>query len=252
MIRFILASLLFVLFVIPATATPYHVPATADLYLAGQPRDTVLDWGGGGGYDTVEKNAAFETKYPVRPGVSLAITADGKVFYGPVCGCGCCSCTPMIPPDGLSSQLMNLVAEEGYRFDNKGIEERILQVPLNLSGYKFVPRCALIGVFTADVVPALGTDTFLPAALDFGPEDITLEFYRFEPKLNQVFFIGNGETSDGSTQYFIVPEGAKRLFLGINDCPGAYFDNSGAFDVQVLDTDEQYVPHYQTSSCSGQ
>jgi hypothetical protein len=250
MIRLVLAGVLLFIFTIPANATPYHVPATADLYLAGQPQDRVLDWGGGGGYDTVEKNAAFETKYPLKPGVSLTITADGEVFYDQVYCCR--ACFPLIAPDGLSHQLTHLIAEDGHRFGSSGLEEHVLHFPLSLSGYKYVPRCALIGVFTADVVPALGTQSFLPAALDFGPDDITLEFYRLKPMLNQVFFIGNGETSDGTTQYFIVPEGAKRLFLGINDCPGAYFDNIGAFDVQVLDTDEQYVPHYRTSGCCGQ
>lgn len=63
------------------------------------------------------------------------------------------------------------------------------------------------------------------------------------PVLNQMFFIGDGLTGQGTgaTQQFHAPAGAVALYLGFPDAgsyhgdPGAYGDNSGAvvMDVEV-------------------
>ncbi len=74
-----------------------------------------------------------------------------------------------------------------------------------------------------------------PLRLDFVL--IGTSFSAFSPALNQVFFIGDGLTGDGtgSLQQFQVPAGATRLFLGIADAPGyhgdpgGYNDNTGQF-----------------------
>jgi hypothetical protein len=74
-----------------------------------------------------------------------------------------------------------------------------------------------------------------PAGLDF--TSIGTSFASLSPLLDQVFFIGDGLTGDGSgsVQQFIVPTGATVLYLGISDAPGyqgdpgAYGDNGGAF-----------------------
>src|SRR4029079_6431911 len=53
-----------------------------------------------------------------------------------------------------------------------------------------------------------------------------------QPLLRQIFFIGDGLSSDGSRQSVIVPDGATRLFLSTLD--GFYWvDNLGRFDVRV-------------------
>ena len=59
----------------------------------------------------------------------------------------------------------------------------------------------------------------------------------YTPMLQQVFFVGDGLTGDGSgiRQNFFVPTGAVMLFLGISDAsgysgePSAYGDNFGSF-----------------------
>jgi hypothetical protein len=74
-----------------------------------------------------------------------------------------------------------------------------------------------------------------PLRLDFTV--IGVSFTSLSPQLNQVFFIGDGLTGDGSggTQQFNVPAGATRLFLGLVDAPnyqgdpGGYGDNVGSF-----------------------
>jgi hypothetical protein len=64
-------------------------------------------------------------------------------------------------------------------------------------------------------------------------------FTSISPLLDQVFFVGDGQTGDGTgpQQTFYVPSGATDLYLGISDAldyngpPGAYGDNVGTFDV---------------------
>ena len=93
---------------------------------------------------------------------------------------------------------------------------------------------ALVGVFETATGPTSGTP---PATLDFTV--IGTNFASLSPALNQVFFIGDGLTGDGSgsVQQFMVPLGATRLYLGCADAgnyngsPGAYSDNSGTFTV---------------------
>ena len=75
-----------------------------------------------------------------------------------------------------------------------------------------------------------------PGGLTF---DRNYDFVSLRPALSQVFFMGDGRTSDGWVQRFRVPEGAARVYLGIADAfafhglPGFYDDNSGSFLVKI-------------------
>lgn len=79
-----------------------------------------------------------------------------------------------------------------------------------------------------------------PATLDFAAANGE-SFASISPLLDQVFFVGDGLTGSGSgtAQQFYVPTGATTLVLGIvdadnyNGAPGAYFDNSGFYTVNV-------------------
>ncbi|HYC53367.1 MAG TPA: hypothetical protein VEL28_00285 [Candidatus Binatia bacterium] len=97
---------------------------------------------------------------------------------------------------------------------------------------------ALYGVFLGDESPT-GMET--PARLDFTS---ALDFTNLSPEVGQIFFIGDGLTTDsnagqtgGAPQFFEIPPGATRLFLGTGDGVG-WFNNSGSFTVDVgkLDT----------------
>jgi hypothetical protein len=74
-----------------------------------------------------------------------------------------------------------------------------------------------------------------PATLDFNT--IGTDFPSLSPTLQQLFFIGDGLTGDGSgnVQVFYVPNGSKTLYLGITDAcngsglPSCYEDNTGDF-----------------------
>lgn len=96
-------------------------------------------------------------------------------------------------------------------------------------------RMFLIGVFTNGTEPSGGG----PPVLDFTNDS----FASVSPLLNQTFFIGDGLTGrgSGSVQFFYVPSGATRLFLGFadgNNLPGTYADNSGTVTV----TANQFTP----------
>jgi hypothetical protein len=93
----------------------------------------------------------------------------------------------------------------------------------------------LVGLF----VPAGGPAGAAPAALDFTSTGLGTSFTSLSPLLDQVFFIGDGLTGNGTgtQQTFNIPTGAVQLWLGISDAggyvgaPGAYGDNLGLYTV---------------------
>lgn len=91
--------------------------------------------------------------------------------------------------------------------------------------------------YLAGVFIGPGTPGGTPApSIDFTRRH---EFRVLEPALGQVFFIGDGRTSDGIVQQFRVPPGATRLFLGMADicapgqAAGCYLDNDGSLEVTM-------------------
>lgn len=106
------------------------------------------------------------------------------------------------------------------------------------------PINALIGVFLGPDQPDL---LMVPAALDFS-SPLSRDYLVLTPELQQVFFMGDGLTSDGEVQALVSPAGATRLFLGSMDGYG-WANNSGEFVVDLQsDCDEpagswQWVNH---------
>ena len=106
---------------------------------------------------------------------------------------------------------------------------------LSLSGITLANAGALVGVFLDG--PPAGVS---PTALDFSTSGATA-FTSLTPLINQVFFIGDGLTGNGSgsVQSFNVPTGARTLYLGIADAcgynggPSCYSDNRGSFSATV-------------------
>ena len=101
---------------------------------------------------------------------------------------------------------------------------------------------ALFGVFL-DANSPTGTTT--PAQLDFGGG---LNFATLAPGLGQIFFIGDGLTTDtnlgqfnGTSQLFTTPTGATRLFFGSGDGFG-WYNNSGSFTVTATESLGTTVP----------
>ena len=96
----------------------------------------------------------------------------------------------------------------------------------------------LVGLF----VPAGGPAGAAPTALDFTSSGLGTSFASLSPQLDQVFFIGDGLTGNGTgtQQTFNIPTGAGQLWLGISDAggyngaPGAYGDNLGTYTVGLI------------------
>jgi hypothetical protein len=113
----------------------------------------------------------------------------------------------------------------------------------------------LAGVFLTDAPPAAPA----PPSLDFSSTAIGRSFTTLSPLLQQTFYIGDGLTGEGSgsTQSFLVPDGATRLFLGIVD--GSYFvggpdyydNNAGTFSATFeVNTVPEIDPHSSVSAVS--
>ncbi|MFN2425674.1 MAG: hypothetical protein ABR587_04410 [Candidatus Binatia bacterium] len=110
-----------------------------------------------------------------------------------------------------------------------------------LSGPLSVRANALLGVFLDDDSPT-GTPT--PARLSFASG---LGFSSLSPGIGQIFFIGDGLTSDtkaglfdGTSQIFVVPPGATRLFFGTGDGSG-WYNNKGSFVVETSNMPVDYL-----------
>lgn len=101
----------------------------------------------------------------------------------------------------------------------------------------------LVGVFETSATPTGAP----PPTLNY-TNGLSTSATDYSPQLNQVFFIGDGLTGDGSgtAQKFHVPAGATRIFIGISDAPnygtsvngdsgipvpGGYTDNVGTYTV---------------------
>ena len=231
------AVLLLLLAEVSATAAQLVVPATADIYLAGQPGGVSVSDIAFGTSDSAPGQAAFEvTGVLLTPGAQLEFSASGGASNDPGGSWG---------PGGQSGTLTSYDPATGVGALNGVPSSQVQPVPFALSGHSNIPLVALVGVFTGDYVPLWGTVSTLPPSLDFGPSALGTEFEALSPQLRQAFYIGDGVSSTCSPQRFTVPLGATHLYLGINDGPGTYCNNSGTFAVEVHAISESMVTNVQ-------
>jgi Flp pilus assembly protein TadG len=111
-----------------------------------------------------------------------------------------------------------------------------------------MPLNAVNAVFLGSSVPDSNTP---PPTLDFSTQaerDYTAGTNNgqaelngeFAPQLQQVFYVGNGQTSTAAQESFIVPAGATRVFLGTMD-GWEWSNNSGGFTVTITQTSIAFV-----------
>ncbi len=118
-----------------------------------------------------------------------------------------------------------------------------MQADQSISGIQAPVAAFVAGVFESG--PPSGP---APATLDFNT--IGTNFSSLSPLLQQVFYIGDGLTGDGSgdVQLFFVPSGAKFLYVGIPDAcgyngsPSCYGDNSGDFVISYAISTQSGTP----------
>jgi hypothetical protein len=94
----------------------------------------------------------------------------------------------------------------------------------------YAPMSSCIGVFLNEDQP---DQSPAPPDLDFGTIE-SRNFLSLSPALKQVFFVGDGTTTDGVLQKFEIPMGATRLYLGTMDS-FEWTNNIGELDAQVTD-----------------
>jgi hypothetical protein len=89
------------------------------------------------------------------------------------------------------------------------------------------PQNSLIGVFLTDAAP--NTVATPATALSYTSTTENQSAYN-SLQVQQPFFIGDGQTSGGNTQTFVVPAGATKLYLGVFD-GWQNWDNPGSLSV---------------------
>lgn len=181
-------------------SSTHIVDGKSNMYAAKMTNTSLYDpWGG----EMVNDVAATGVSIPVVPGQQLTFTSSGSVSYQYWQGDG-----SYTSPEG-GQWGVNLM----YPDNHPGMADMI------------APATSLCGVFTTDATPSGSR----PATLDFSTFE-SRDYTSLTPTVCQPFFIGDGRTSAGAVQTIIVPPGATRLYLGVNDSV-AWRDNGGNFTV---------------------
>lgn len=186
------------------------VPGNSDPYLAGMPDGATAS----SGDVAPDQSPVFVEDLEIVPGSILRFAAAGRVsFVG--------TPNPDETPDGKLS---------GGGAHRAGAENGISNITANYN--------SLLGVFLSDAQP---DNNAAPAGLDF--RGTGENYTTLAPELQQLFFIGDGVTDDGTIQEITVPAGATRLFLGTMDGQG-WFNNQGEFFVTISGPQEQTIPDW--------
>jgi len=185
-----------------AATITYIVPGTSNMWLAGMP-----DLSTAGGVDSAPgQSPVLALGTELLAGHQLTFLDTGAVSNGPCCA--------FDGPDGGSLTTSLYAPENGFAG---------MTAPIN----------ALMGVFLGPDQP---DGTPVPPALNFGTS-ASRDFTVLTPGLKQIFFIGNGLTSGGVLQHFVVPDGATRFYLGTMD-GYEWNNNMGEFRVEVTSAPE--------------
>lgn len=197
-----LIVLLPLLAVSSAIGATYTVKGTSDLWLSGAASGTTASTN-----DTLDNAAPFLAPTKIVGGTTYTFSVTGSVSNT--------HSASGLSPDGNS---------KNFIWHDAGAQNGISNI--------YAPMNSLIGVFLDSTDPVNGEQG---TALNFGTtgsKHLSTDFTTLSPTLNQVFFIGNGETSTGLTQTFVAPTGATRLFLGTMD-GYEWNNNSGQFYVDM-------------------
>ncbi len=187
---------------------PVVVPGWSDPWLAGMPDSSTASCWPPEGCDVAPyQSPQLVEGLCVEPGEALTFQATGGVGH-----CGGCT---LYPPDG-SGEITN------HNWDDDLGENGISDV--------IAPYDCLLGVFLDDAQP---DQTHEPDYLDFSTQE-SRDYLTLSPLLKQVFFIGDGLTSQGVRQHVVIPATATRLFLGTMDST-TWLNNVGEFDVLVTE-----------------
>ncbi|MGF1632639.1 MAG: TadG family pilus assembly protein [Phycisphaerae bacterium] len=189
------------------------MPALACPWLAGMPNGSKVT-----GYDGSPKNTIAPDSSPVH------ITD-----------------LPIIPGATLRFRDTNGVTGDYGTGNNYGLDGSLTwmvkQRRDNGINATTAPIGSLVGIFLDDRRP----DTWGSAPEGKFDTKNSRNFKKLSPRLKQVFFIGDGMDDDGNLQEFEVPQGATRLYLGIMDEKGWWWDNFGEIQTTLFDANATLV-----------
>ena len=190
------------------TSVTVYVLGSHDIFLAGQP--DLFKLTGRSGSDQAPKNAPQVVRVTALGGQPVTFAVRGAAIPG--------SSGPRPrTADGIGTYITTGPAA-------------IHAGSLALSGVT-APAGSLVGVFTGSLRPQ-GTP---PPPLNFRDARLR-DSLSLRPKLNQVFYIGQGVTSKGARKQFLIPPGASRLFLGTLASIGSNHGASGRIAAIVTGT----------------
>lgn len=184
-----------------------QVNAVACPWLAGMPNGSSVAASGG---NTQASVAPAQSPYAVSglnitPGEHLTIRlSNGTTGWGD-------GSAGQFGPDGDTSWIVQQAAANGIN---------TTQAPIG----------SLVGIFLDNRAP----NTFAQGTAGNFSTAASRDFTVLNPPLKQVFFIGDGVNSSGVLQDFVVPTGATRLYLGIMDEKGWWWDNTGTLTTTML------------------
>ncbi|HEX8913407.1 MAG TPA: pilus assembly protein TadG-related protein [Humisphaera sp.] len=182
------------------------VNARACPWLAGMPDgSTVAGYGGNNTPCTAPENSPGQL-------AGLSLVAGTSLMFRQTSGQTSYQDASTYGPDGNTSWIVRQNPVNGIN---------ATQAPLN----------ALVGIFLDDRAP----NTYAMAAEPDFSTAASRNFSSLSPPLKQVFFIGDGLDDSGNLQQFVVPAGATRLYLGIMDEKGWWWDNTGSLSTTTLD-----------------
>lgn len=192
--------------------TTATISAKGSPWLAGMPNGSTVAPTGGN-----TQGCVAPTNSPTQI-TALPITPGGKLYFRQTSGQTAYENSGNYGPDGQTDWIVRQAAANGINSTK-------------------APIMSLVGIFLDNRAP----NTYSQASeLDFS-SDGSRNFSSLSPGLKQVFFIGDGLKNDGTLQEFVVPAGATRLYLGLMDENGWWWDNVGQLQTTMLNDNVSMV-----------
>src|SRR5690606_33426690 len=182
----------------------HNIDGRASPWLAGMPNGSKVTRYGGNPYHSYAPECSpYRLNIPLVPGAAIHFSGVGG---------------------------FTRYADSDYVSAEGDVTWIVAQQPDNGINTTYGPINSLGGIFLDDRRP----DTWaLQPTLDFSTA-AKRNFTELRPKLKQVFFIGDGLNSDGELQRFIVPAGATRLYIGIIDEKGWWWDQVEGDELEFI------------------
>jgi len=188
------------------------VRADACPWLAGMPGGSTVAPTGG---NTQAARAPANSPLQIS---NLPLVAGGTLYFRQTTGQTSYEDAGNYGPDGNTGWIVRQAAANGIN---------ATRAPLN----------CLVGIFLDNRVPS----TYAMAAEPDFTTEASRDFTTLSPQLKQVFFIGDGLNSHGDLQKFTVPNAATRLFVGLMDEKGWWWDNTGQITTTTMDSQVRLV-----------